>query len=103
MFQRGTMTVSDQFEPVEIETVDATGRPVTIRGRKVHDEDAVHMWIVLMSKGHIAVVDRSDFGSTPVSHIYRGFSDFAAAYEAGNWPMVDTVRTHVGSLTRGTS
>ena len=48
-----------------------------------------------MGKGHIAVVDRSEFGSTPVSHIYRGFSDFAAAYEAGNWPMVDTVRTQL--------
>jgi hypothetical protein len=92
---KGGMTVSDQFEPVEIETVDSTGRPVTIRGRKVHDEYAAHKWIVLMSKGHIAVVDRSELDSTPVSHIYRGFSDFAAAYEAGNWPMVDTVRTQL--------
>ncbi|HTR94667.1 MAG TPA: hypothetical protein VMI73_23290 [Trebonia sp.] len=87
--------MSDQFEPVEIETVDAAGRRVAIRGRKVHDEEAAHIWIVLMSKGHLAVVDRSEFNSTPVSHVYRGFSDFAAAYEEDNWPMVDTVRTQL--------
>jgi hypothetical protein len=89
------MPVSDQFEHVEIETVDSTGRQVTIRGRKVLDEEAAHIWIVLMGKGHLAVVDRSAFDSTPVSHVYRGFSAFAAAYEGGNWPMVDTVRTRL--------
>jgi hypothetical protein len=88
--------VSDQFESVEIETVDSAGRPVTIRGRKVHDEKAAHLCVVLMSKGHLAVVDRPEFDSTPVSHVYRGLSDFAAAYEQDNWLMVDTVRIRLG-------
>jgi hypothetical protein len=86
------LTVHDQFESVEIETVDSAGRAVTIAGRKVHDETAAHLWIVLMGKGHLAVVDRSEFDATPVSHVYRGLTDFAAAYEQDNWPMVDTVR-----------
>ena len=86
----------DQFESVEIETVDSAGRAVTVRGRMVHDEMAAHLWIVLMGKGHLAVVDRSVFDATPVSHIYQGLTDFAAAYEQANWPMVDAVRIRLG-------
>ncbi len=92
------MTVSDQFDPFgPFETVDSTGRQVIIRGRMVHDEEAARIWVILMTEGRLAVVDRSDFASTAVLHTYRDFAEFAAAYGEDNWPMVEAVRTRLAA------
>jgi hypothetical protein len=92
------MTVNDQLEPFgPFKTVDSTGRQVIISGHKVHDEEAARIWVILMTQGRLAVIDRSDFASTAVSHTYRGFAEFAAASNGDNWPMVEAVRARLAA------
>ena len=84
------MTVNDQLDPFgPFKTVDSTGRQVIISGHKVHDEEAVRIWVILMTEGRLAVIDRSDYATYECQECGGEIRGVISAVRIGPVPEVE--------------